>query len=149
MEEKDKYDLLTEKYDSLLKSLLPNLTEKNVDVALANVNSLAQLQQPDIIGCTGNVNRILGMTSDQERVVYGGPSNLSFYQSKPYEEVHTEVSKSVDKAKRRYERFRASRLSPDLDISTLVFDKTELENNLRHARKLLEDLVSLKPKLAV
>lgn len=93
----NQYHILRDKYDDLVKNLVPKLTIESVDEAIKAVNLLVRLQRPADWRYINEPRIILGMTADQERVVYGEAGMFAFYHALPYKELYQKVLSTGDK----------------------------------------------------
>ncbi len=131
----DKYDALRERYDGLVKDVVPKLTAETVDEAVRAVNILVRLQRPRDWAFSEEPRAVLGMTSDGERAVYGEVTRFGFYHAVPVDELHQSVSGMVDKARTDYEKQKDN---PDAFFRRVSYER------LQHVEGLLKDVVALR-----
>lgn len=139
----DRYEALRETYDTFVRGIMPDLTAEKADLAIDHLNRIMRLQRPANWAMNDEPAVILGITSDKEKVAYGESGQLRFYHVVPYKEVFERVSRMVDKAgKDCSEAARQRETIPNLE--TFLFQSNQAR--LEHVKKLVEDLISLKPE---
>jgi len=137
----DKYDTLQEGCDSLLTAIVPSLTKDDVGTVIKDVNTLVRHQKPPSQAFTEQPRVILGITSDQELVVYGKAGKLGSYHAKPYVEVYAIVSRMC---KRAHEEARYPRVHPKWMVGMQHADDVGRALKVQHAEGLVERLGKLR-----
>ncbi len=91
------YDTLRERYDGLVKDVVPKLTANAVDEAVEAVNTLVHLQRPVGWAFSDEPRVVLGITSDKQIAVYGEVGRFGFYHAVPVGQLRQRISEMADK----------------------------------------------------
>lgn len=131
----DKYDILQEKCDGVVRDMLPYVGINNVDVVIDAVNTVVRSQRPINWAFSTEPKVLLGRTSDGERYAYREVSRLGFYHAVSYGDLHETISEMLAEAEVDRQRYRDS---PD------VFFRQATRQRLEHVHGLLGRLESLR-----
>lgn len=133
------YERVRQRYDGILRDIVPSLTAGTIDQAVGAVNALVRLQRLGDWTGSDSPQRILGITSDREIVVYGGGGPLSFYHAEPLGSVEQRVSKMLASALQERDAPLPEELPPEV-VQRLREERLTLAQNLRAC---LTNLVTL------
>ena len=131
----DQYDALRERYDSLVKGVIPKLTAETVDEAIGAVNTLIRFQRPVSWAVSNEPGAVLGITSDGVKIAYREDSRFGFYHAVPAAELQDRVSGMLDKARTEYGYNKNDQNA---------FSHQASYERLQHVKSLLENLVALR-----
>jgi hypothetical protein len=130
----DEYEALRDRYDAVVKDIVPKLSREHVQTAVDAVNSLIRLHKPMNWAMSDEPRAVLGISSDKETVVYGEVGRIGMYHAVPFDKLQGRVSGMLDKAKTEYEA------NKDGDS----FHRRATSERVQHVEGLLEDLVALR-----
>lgn len=135
------YDALTERYDQLVRDIIPHFTKETVDRGMEAMNNAVNIFKPLSWPVAFSMiiiepKAVLGITSDQERVVYRDDIRLGHYHAVPFDEIHQRVLGMLAEAKTEYNQNK-DHYDP--------FFRQATYDRMVYTERLLEDLVALRP----
>ena len=77
------YEALEQRYDGILKQLVPSLNSDQGLRAVENMNRMIDISRRDDWASMSTPRAILGITQDKQTVIYGERGNLGFYRAVP------------------------------------------------------------------